>query len=69
MKITDELGNEIQKNASTIVYAKGLYQGYLDGIKSQKRHDIEIACKWLYDKTPLSGSRINELRKFMEEAK
>ena len=48
-------------------YSAGLYMGYVEGAKEQKRIDIEKVCDWLRARNVITEYSLEGFRKAMEE--
>ena len=67
MKTIEERAKLASEGYDDDGYSAGLYMGYVEGAKEQKRIDIEKACKWLKARNVLTDASLDGFRKAMEE--
>lgn len=67
MKTIEERAKLASEGYDDDGYSAGLYMGYVEGAKEQKRIDIDKACDWLKARNVLTDASLDGFRKAMEE--
>ena len=67
MKTIEERAKLASEGYDDDGYSAGLYMGYVEGAKEQKRIDIDKACDWLRARNVITEDSLEGFRKAMEE--
>lgn len=67
MKTIEERAKLASEGYDDDGYSAGLYMGYVEGAKEQKRIDIDKACDWLCARNVITEDSLEGFRKAMEE--